>query len=73
LESCDPASNSLVRHISTSQSIRKGKYGDYIFYKSETMKKPKFLKLDGFNHEGGYLTCSLDTLKLWIKEKYGIS
>lgn len=73
LESCDPASNSLVRHISSSLSIRKGKYGDYIFYKSETMKKPKFLKLDGFNHEGGYLTCSLDTLKLWIKEKYGIS
>lgn len=72
LESCDPASNSLVRHISNSLSIRKGKYGDYLFYKSETMKKPKFLKLDGFNHEGGYLTCSLDTLKLWIKEKYGI-
>ena len=72
LESCDPASNSLVRHISSSLSIRKGKYGDYLFYKSENMKKPKFLKLDGFNHEGGYLTCSLDTLKLWIKEKYGV-
>ena len=36
------------------------------------MKKPKFLKLDGFNHEGGYITCPLDSLKLWIKEKYGI-
>ena len=72
LESCDSVSNSLVRHISNILSIRKGKYGDYLFYKSETMKKPKFLKLDGFNHEGGYITCPLDSLKLWIKEKYGI-
>ena len=74
LESCDPVSNSLLRHISNMLSIRKGKYGDYLFYKSETMKKPKFLKLDGFNtnSDNNYLTCSLDTLKLWIKEKYGI-
>ena len=69
LESCDPVSNSLLRHISNMLSIRKGKYGDYLFYKSETMKKPKFLKLDGFNtnSDNNYLTCSLDTLKLWIK------
>lgn len=74
LETCDPASNSLVRHISNSLSIRKGKYGDYIFYKSENMKKPQFLKLQGFNinSDTNYMNCSLDTLKLWIKEKYGI-
>ena len=74
LETCDPVSNSLMRHISSSLSIRKGKYGDYIFYKSEKMKKPQFLKLEGFNTKSdtNYLTCSLDALKLWIKEKYGI-
>jgi DNA topoisomerase-1 len=74
LETCDPASNSLLRHISNMLSIRKGKYGDYIFYKSEKMKKPQFLKLEGFNtnSDTNYLTCSLDTLKLWIKEKYGV-
>jgi len=74
LETCDPVSNSLLRHISNSLSIRKGKYGDYIFYKSDKMKKPKFLKLEGFNtnSDANYLTCSLDTLKLWIKEKYGV-
>jgi DNA topoisomerase-1 len=74
LETCDPVSNSLMRHISTSLSIRKGKYGDYIFYKSEKMKKPQFLKLEGFNTKSdtNYLTCSLDALKLWIKEKYGV-
>ena len=74
LETCDPVSNSLLRHISNSLSIRKGKYGDYIFYKSEKMKKPQFLKLEGFNTKSdtNYLTCSLDALKLWIKEKYGV-
>ena len=70
LESCEPCSNSLVRKISNSLSIRKGKYGDYIFYKSEKMKKPKFLKLDEFN--GDYLNSPLDTLSSWIKEKYGL-
>ena len=70
LESCDPESNSLLRHISNTLSIRKGKYGDYIFYKSEKMKKPKFLKLEGFNNN--YITCPIDTLKLWIKEKFEV-
>ena len=70
LESCDPESNSLLRHISNTLSIRKGKYGDYIFYKSEKMKKPKFLKLEGFN--SNYITCPIDTLKLWIKEKFEV-
>jgi len=74
LETCDPVSNSLLRHISTSMSIRKGKFGDYIFHKSEKMKKPQFLKLNDFksNSDTNYLTCSLDALKLWIKEKYGV-
>ena len=74
LETCDPVSNSLLRHISSSLSIRKGKYGDYIFYKNDKMKKPQFLKLEGFNTKSdtNYLTCCLDALKLWIKEKYGV-
>ena len=62
--------NSLVRKISNDLAIRKGKYGDYIFYKTETMKKPQFLKLNEFNDD--YITCSLDFLKSWIKEKYGL-
>jgi DNA topoisomerase-1 len=62
--------NSLVRKISNDLAIRKGKYGDYIFYKTETMKKPQFLKLNEFNDD--YVTCSLDFLKSWIKEKYGL-
>jgi DNA topoisomerase-1 len=62
--------NNLVRRISNDLAIRKGKYGDYIFYKTESMKKPQFLKLNEFNDD--YITCSLDFLKSWIKEKYGL-
>ena len=62
--------NSLVRKISTDLAIRKGKYGDYIFYKTETMKKPQFLKLNDFNDD--YTNCSLEFLNSWIKEKYGL-
>ena len=62
--------NSLVRRISNDLAIRKGKYGDYIFYKTETMKKPQFLKLNDFNDD--YTNCSLEFLNSWIKEKYGL-
>ena len=62
--------NNLVRRISNDLAIRKGKYGDYIFYKTETMKKPQFLKLNDFNDD--YTNCSLEFLNSWIKEKYGL-
>ena len=26
-------------------SIRKGKYGPYVFYKTNSMKRPKFIKI----------------------------
>ena len=60
----------MVRKISDSISIRNGKYGDYIFYKTSEMKNPTFLKLKGFT--GNYKTCSLDSILEWIKDTYKI-
>jgi topoisomerase IA-like protein len=60
--------NSLVREIDETLSIRKGKYGEYIFYKTEKMEKPQFFKLNGFNDN--YKNCSLTKIRSWIKEKY---
>ena len=68
LQNTDSCNNSLVRRIDDNLSIRKGKYGDYIFYKTEKMNKPQFLKLSGFDDD--YKNCNLKTLLLWIKEKY---
>ena len=70
LKDCDSETNGLVRKISNELAIRKGKFGDYLFYKTPTMKKPQFFKLDDFNDD--YKNCSLEFLKSWIKEKYAL-
>ena len=59
-----------VRIINDDASICKGKYGDYIFYKNKRMKKPRFLKLDGF--VGDYLKCELTFLQEWFQTTYKI-
>jgi len=63
-----PSSSSLikepVRKINENASIRNGQYGDYIFYKTEKMKTPKFIKLQGF--KGDYKTCPISLLEQWI-------
>ena len=70
LENSESGDNSLVRKLDTNLSIRKGKYGDYIFYKTEKMRKPLFFKLNGFNDD--YKNCSLTNIRSWIKEKYEV-
>ena len=62
--------NNLVRELRKDLSIRKGKYGDYIFYKTDKMKTPKFLKINTFNDD--YKKCDKDILLRWINEIYKI-
>ena len=62
--------NKIIREINESLSIRKGNYGDYIYYKTKTMKKPQFYKLNNF--EDDYKNCSEKIIREWIKEKYNI-
>jgi len=59
-----------MRVISEDASLRKGKYGYYIYYKKLKMKKPRFLKLEGF--PGDYLTCDIAVLRDWFVKKYQI-
>ncbi len=63
----DEPTQKYVRDINSCMSVRKGKFGDYIYYKTSKMKTPKFFKLDGFEN---YKTCELSVLKSWITEKY---
>ena len=70
IENSEPGNNSLVRKIDENLCIRKGKYGDYIFYKTEKMKRPQFLKLGGFDDD--YKNCSVNNIRSWIKEKYNV-
>ena len=55
----------LVREINSSTSIRKSKYGNYIFYQTTKMKKPKFIKLAGFTSD--IMTCSKELVERFVK------
>ena len=66
----------LIRKITDSISIRKSKKGeDYLFYKTEKMKRPQFFDIKKFGQEFkemDYQTCDLGLLLQWIKDKYSI-
>ena len=51
-------------------SIRKGKYGPYIFFKTEKMKRPLFKNFKGKHWENDF--SSKDELREWIKEEHDI-
>lgn len=55
---------SMVRFLSPVLSIRKGKYGLYIFYMTDTMKKPKFFPVKGY--EGDILNDNDAKVIEWI-------
>jgi DNA topoisomerase I len=61
-------STNIVRELSPNLSIRKGQYGDYIFYKTKTMTKPQFYKLKDFKEN--YVTCDANILIEWIRKVY---
>ena len=62
--------NGVIRVIDSNMSVRKGKFGPYIYYKTPTMHKPEFYSLSKFKN--GPAVCSLDELKTWIKEMYDV-
>lgn len=60
----------FIRVVSKNISIHKGKYGNYIYFKTPLMKKPMLYNLSGFTED--VVSCSISTLKKWIQEKYKI-
>jgi DNA topoisomerase I len=54
----------MIRDIDENTSIRNGKYGDYIYYKTEKMKKPKFINLKKFKED--YMNCDIELIKSWV-------
>ena len=45
IDKLDGEGTNVVRIITNEISIRKGKFGDYIFYKTNQMKRPKFINI----------------------------
>ena len=50
-KSSTTVNKNIIREINKDISIRKGKYGNYVFYKTSKMKKPKFIKIKKINEE----------------------
>ena len=69
-ETSGQTSANIVRNISENVSIRRGKFGDYIFYKTEKMTKPEFFKLKGFPND--YKSCDKTELTSWINDTFHI-
>lgn len=65
-----PPNKSILRILNSETSIRKGKFGAYIFYQTADMKKPEFFSLTKFGK--GFATCDISELLIWIKEKYNV-
>jgi len=61
------ATTGIVRMIDDHTSIRNGRFGPYIFYKTVKMSKPEFIPLKGFAQlHGNYATCDISLLKAWV-------
>ena len=60
--------NKILRKIDKDSSIRLSSHGHYIYYKTQNMKKPKFISLNNLN-DVDYLTCELNVLSDYINQE----
>jgi DNA topoisomerase-1 len=61
----------ILRELTSNLSIRKGKFGAYIYYKRENMKKPQFFNIKKFKES--FRFCEKKKLVEWINENYKIN
>jgi len=66
IENTVSLNTAVVRMINGDISIRNGKFGHYIFYKTHRMTKPKFIKLAGF--KGNYNTCVVEEIVKFVEK-----
>ena len=60
----------MIRELSETTSIRKGKWGPYIFHQKEGQKKPKFWSLKECTLN--VRTCPVDELMAWIEDNFNV-
>jgi DNA topoisomerase-1 len=66
-----PKNQNILRILNSDISIRKGKYGAYIFYMPSDAKKPEFFQLGKMKTK--YANMDTNELIKWIGETYNIS
>ena len=63
-----PKNPNILRIINSDVSIRKGKFGPYIYYMPMGAKKPEFFNIG--KYKTTFATCSIDELHQWIQATY---
>ena len=64
-------SSAILRELTENANIRTGKFGPYVFYKTNTMKKPQFLNIKKCPF--GFLNCEKEKLIEWINKEYKVN
>ena len=64
-----PLPKGVIRQFSSDISLRKGKYGNYIFYKTKEMTKPKFINVK--NYKGDIEHDEKNKVVAWVSEQLG--
>lgn len=66
-----PSKNaSILRVLSNNMSVRKGKFGAYIYYKRSDMKDPEFYNIKNFKQ--GFAVCDAQVLMDWVATTYNV-
>jgi DNA topoisomerase-1 len=63
----DSNDSNVLREFSNNLNIRNGKYGHFIYHKTDKMKKPQFISLKDF--KGDYMTCDETEIEVYILEQ----
>ena len=63
----DSTDSNILREFSKNLSIRNGKYGHFIYYKTDKMKKPEFISLKDFKQD--YMICDETEIEVYIIEQ----
>lgn len=66
----ETTNKSVLRVFTPSLSVRKGKFGPYLYYKTRMMDKPQFLNLRNFNQ--GFGVCSVKDMVEWVERTYKV-
>jgi len=61
----------VLRTLNEHMSVRNGKFGSYVYYKTPQMSKPMFLNIKHFPE--GFMLCQPQVLVDWVCKTYKIS
>lgn len=66
------AASTILRTINADCSVREGKYGPYVYYKTSEMKSPMFFSLREFKCKNGasWKTATVDAVLAWVHERH---